>query len=121
MDGSSSRETPYLYRPVLIIIPLHTVLTTYLTDSPIAPLNKAFVEIPEPFCTSIDLYTSNRVAVNELAFYLSDVPTEHLDGMSAKLRKVLTGIVDEGVDMERMGMVLRREKRQTLHNFEARP
>ncbi|CED82231.1 cytoplasm protein [Phaffia rhodozyma] len=97
------------------------VLTTYLTDSPIAPLNKEFVEIPEPLCTSIDLYTSNRVAVNELAFYLSDVPAEQLDKMSGMVKKVLQNIVKEGIDMERMGMVFRREKRQTLHNLEAKP
>lgn len=97
------------------------VLTTYLTDSPIAPLNKAFVEIPEPFCTSIDLYTATRHPVNEMTLYISDVPVEHLDAISGLVRAELRQIADKGVDMDRMAMVLRRERRQVMHSLEGRP
>lgn len=96
------------------------VLTTYLTDSPIAPLNKEFVEIPEPYCTSLDIYTAHRVKTNELTVYLADVPAEHLETIDGLVKKALKRIGEEGIDMERMAMVLSREKRQTLHNLETR-
>jgi Zn-dependent M16 (insulinase) family peptidase len=100
---------------------LCAVLTTYLTDSPIAPLNKAFVEIPAPFCTAIDLYTATRHPVNEMTLYISDVPVEHLDAISGLVRAELRRIADDGIDMDRMAMVLRRERRQVMHSLEGRP
>jgi hypothetical protein len=44
--------------------------------------------------------------------YLSDVPSDHLDSIDGLVKASLKRLAEEGIDMERMGMVLRREKRQ---------
>ena len=42
--------------------------------------------------------------------YLGSVPTEHLDTLDLKLRKSLEKIVADGLDMERMAIVLKRDR-----------
>lgn len=56
-----------------------------------------------------------------MTLYVSDVPSEHLESISALVRAELRRIADVGVDMERLEMVLRRERRQTMHSLEGRP
>lgn len=56
-----------------------------------------------------------------MTLYISDVPVEHLDTISGVVRAELRRIADEGVDMGRMAMVLRRERRQVMHSLEGRP
>lgn len=60
----------------------------------------------------LDIYTATRVKTNELTIYLADVPSEHLESIDGLVKKALKRIGEEGIDMERMGMVIRREKRQ---------
>lgn len=71
--------------------------------------------------TSLDIYTAVRVKTNELTVYISDVPAEHLESIDGMVKAALKRIADEGVDMDRMRMVLQRERRQNLHNLETSP
>lgn len=95
------------------------VVGTYLTHSATSPLQKEFIEIPEPLSTYIGFYTDGRVNHNELMLTASDVPKKHLetfpDLVKAKLKKIVT---EEGIDMERMNSVIRREKRAMLNRTE---
>lgn len=56
--------------------------------------------------------TATRVTSNELCISLSDVPAEHLETIDEKVKAALLRIASEGLDMKRMEMVLRRERRQ---------
>ncbi|KAG5342382.1 hypothetical protein C0989_002217 [Termitomyces sp. Mn162] len=51
--------------------------------------------------------------------YIGSVPTEHLDKFDVKLRNSFQRIVKEGIDMERMAMVLNREERQLRSKLES--
>lgn len=52
----------------------------------------------------------------DLPVYVGSVPTEHLDTFDEKLKTSLKRVIDEGVDMERMAMVIDRDERQVEHN-----
>ena len=95
------------------------ILGSYLTHSATSPLQKEFIEIPKPYATSISFDSEDRVNKNELRCSISDVPTKHLETIGVAVRRRLDEIAkDEGIDMERMGMVLRREKRRLLSSTE---
>lgn len=94
------------------------LLGSYLTHSAASPLQKEFVEIPKPYATGIGFYASDRVNYNELSCSLSDVPSKHLSTIGDMLKAKLQKIVKEGIDMERMGLVLRRDKRKLLNSME---
>lgn len=48
----------------------------------------------------------------DLPIYIGSVPTELLEGFDQKLKTSLKRIVDEGIDMERMAMIINRDERQ---------
>ena len=54
-----------------------TMLLEYLADSPVAPLQAALVEVPEPFCAEISesVYENSEACVG---FSFSGVPTNQL-------------------------------------------
>lgn len=95
------------------------VMGAYLTYSATSPLLKEFVEIAEPKATSISIFSDSRVNHAEIAVYVGDVPAKYLTEMPKllldKLRKIAT---TEGIDMDRMRTILRREKRQMLNRME---
>ncbi|KAJ4001026.1 Metalloenzyme, LuxS/M16 peptidase-like protein [Lentinula boryana] len=88
------------------------VLTTYLTSSAAAPLNKEYVEIESPLCTYIYFSEEIRATRVSMPIYVGSVPTEYLDTFDQKLKASFQRIVTEGIDMERMAMVINREERQ---------
>ncbi|KAG6888680.1 hypothetical protein C0995_006670 [Termitomyces sp. Mi166 len=95
------------------------ILGTYLTSSAAAPLNKEYIEIEQPFCGYIYFGEDTCATQVDLAIYIGSVPTEHLDNFDAKLRNSFQRIIKEGIDMERMAMVLNREERQLRSKLES--
>lgn len=94
-------------------------LGSYLTHSATSPLQKAFIEIPKPYATSISFYSEDRVNKNECQCFISDVPAKQLESIGEMIRGKLTSIAEmEGIDMVRMGLVLRRGKRSLLNLME---
>lgn len=95
------------------------ILGSYLTYSATAPLQKEFIEIVEPYATSVYLYGEARVNSGENVVVFSDVPTKHLNELPQlffdKLKKIVN---EEGIDMTRMASILRREKRAMLNRME---
>lgn len=95
------------------------ILASYLAHSPTSPLQKEFIEIPKPYATSIDFYSEDRVKKNECLCIVSDVPVKHLETIGEMVKgKMRTISEKEGIDMERMGLVLRRDRRKLLNYME---
>lgn len=96
-----------------------SVLGSYLTYSATAPLRQEFVEIPEPLASSISVFPDSKVNQCELWMYAGDVPQKHLMEMADLVRSKMQKIVkEEGIDMERMAMILARERRSLLNDME---
>lgn len=95
------------------------ILGDYLTASATSPLQKEFVEIPKPYCSSIGFYSEDRVNKNELSCFVPDVPVKYGEKMTEMIVEKMRKIVqDEGIDMEKMGLVIRRDKRRLLNAME---
>lgn len=107
---------PMDYRTNLAI----DLIGKYLTSSATAPLQKEFVEIPKPLATGIGVYSEDRVNKNEMTMYASDVPTKHLETLGDAIKAKMSKIVrEEGIDMERMSLLIRRDKRKLLNSMES--
>ncbi|PFH54559.1 hypothetical protein AMATHDRAFT_123 [Amanita thiersii Skay4041] len=95
------------------------ILGTYLTSSAIAPLNKEYVETESPLCTYIYFGEDTRATRVNLPIYISSVPTEHLEGFNERFKASLERITNEGIDMQRMAMVINRDERQLRSKLES--
>ncbi|KAF8592090.1 hypothetical protein K439DRAFT_1401667 [Ramaria rubella] len=95
------------------------ILASYLTSSPVAPLNKEFVEIVSPLCTGISIYENTRVTFCDLELYAASVPAEQLQTFDLRLKGVLRCIADAGLNMQRMQMILERDKRKFYSALES--
>ncbi|KAF9967531.1 hypothetical protein BGZ70_009211 [Mortierella alpina] len=93
------------------------IVETYLTDSAVAVLNKEMVEIEDPYCTSVDFYTSQRIRV-EIRLAFDSVPTEKLEEIEPKFFSILEKIAKDGFDMDRIAAVIKREKLKLLDRLE---
>lgn len=95
------------------------ILGKYLTHSTASPLQKQFVDIPTPYATSVSFSDSDRVNKKELGLSMSDVPSKHLDEIGKLVLDKLRRIVEtDGLDMRRMDMVLRQQRRKLLSSIE---
>jgi Zn-dependent M16 (insulinase) family peptidase len=108
------------------------IIGTYLTSSSAAPLNKEYIEIDTPMwsvnlllrmrnseslpSTYIYFAEDTRATAVYLPIYVGSIPTEHLNDFDTKLKTSLRRIVAEGIDMERMAMVINRDERQVRHS-----
>lgn len=97
------------------------VLSTYLTDSPVSAIQKAFVERDDPLCTDAYIGSTDKAGASTLSAYFSSVPSEQLDKLDIQLIDLLSGIVKDGIDMERMHMVIKRDKLKVLSGLETKP
>jgi hypothetical protein len=64
--------------------------------------------------TYIYIGGDNRATLSDLVIYVGSVPTEHLDTFDAKLHESFRRIVEDGLDLQRMKMVIDRDERQVL-------
>eukprot|EP00743_Colponemidia_sp_Colp-15_P003789 GILK01004087.1.p1 GENE.GILK01004087.1~~GILK01004087.1.p1 ORF type:complete len:1022 (-),score=207.76 GILK01004087.1:87-3122(-) len=95
-------------------------LWTYLTQSAISPLNKEFVEIPDPYCSKVRYsFIENQEACLYVSF--DNVPKSKLTLIEPKLFEVLNRIAVEGIDESRMRELLyqRRLKHMNLYECNA--
>ncbi|WFD34838.1 hypothetical protein MCUN1_001682 [Malassezia cuniculi] len=97
------------------------LLGIYLCDSAVSPVQHEFVERDDPLCTDAYFATTERAGASLLSALFSGVPTSELDELDIKLHKLLLRIVEEGVQMPRMSMLLRRERQRVLSQLETRP
>lgn len=105
-------------------------MSSYLTSSPTAPLNKEFIEIESPLwyvlflspkialsicSTFIYIGVDNRATLSDLMIYVGSIPTEHLESFDTKLHESFRRFVKDGLDLQRMKMVIDRDERQVLN------
>lgn len=64
--------------------------------------------------TFIYIGADNRATLSDLMIYICSVPTEHLDTLDAKLHESFNRIIKDGVDLNRMKMVIDRDERQVF-------
>ena len=64
------------------------------------------------FSSYIYFSEESRATLCDLPIYVGSVPTEHLDTFDTKLKASFQRIAKEGIDMERMAMVINRDERQ---------
>jgi hypothetical protein len=66
-------------------------------------------------CSSY-IYFGEETRANyvDLPIYVGSIPTEHLGGFNEKLKASFERIITEGIDMDRMAMVLNRDERQVV-------
>ncbi|CCO26896.1 hypothetical protein BN14_00928 [Rhizoctonia solani AG-1 IB] len=86
------------------------MLGLYLTDSPVSPLTKEFVETANPLCTYIYCDSEERATFTSNNIYFGAVPTEQLDALHQKVIVKLKQIVAEGIDMDRIRLVIKRDR-----------
>ena len=81
------------------------IIDDYLTDSVVSLLQKEFVEIEDPFATSVSMGTLRYL---ESAFYLDfeDVPKEKLDTILPRFQQVLADHLKAGIDQARIDLVI---------------
>jgi Zn-dependent M16 (insulinase) family peptidase len=93
------------------------ILWVYLTQSLVSVLQRAFIEVSDPLCGSIDTGTLDYC---ETAHYCNfdSVPTARLDEVEGALFRELDRVVVEGIDMTRMGSVIRQVRRGLLSQQE---
>lgn len=108
-----------------------SLLFDYLNDTAASPLQRAFVERKDPFCSAVSF---NLIENSEMCMYISfdSVYKEKLEKVKDHLFDVLNTItgsksgtkvdgIEPGINMERMKEVIHRKKLQTLSTLESSP
>ncbi|XP_046403336.1 uncharacterized protein C05D11.1-like [Ischnura elegans] len=99
-----------------------SIILKYLTDTSVSPLQKAFVETPDPLASKVGY---SLIENSECVLYLTfeNVPMKKLSDVKVKLEEVLNGIVEgsDGLDLERLHNVLRRHILEALSHLEGSP
>ncbi|CAE6445118.1 unnamed protein product [Rhizoctonia solani] len=95
------------------------LLGLYLTDSPVSPLTKEFVEAANPLCTAISCNNEERATFTSNIIEFESVPTGELDNLHGKVIAKLKQIVADGIDMDRMRLVIKRDKLKLKSNLES--
>ncbi|KAJ3559767.1 hypothetical protein NM688_g144 [Phlebia brevispora] len=110
-------ETPSANRP-----PFSQTITDVLEfpeqDESVGEVQIGYVgPHPQDFLqgAALDMLTTR----SSLYIYAGSVPIEHLDSFDAKLQASLKRVVEEGIDMERMTMLIERDERQLRSKLES--
>lgn len=98
------------------------ILWEYLTDSPVAPLQRELVEIDEPFCSSVGMAEmENKETCMTLT--AENVPTNLLGEVHHEIMRVLEGLVSgsEQIKQSRMSSLIKRATLDVLDKLEDCP
>lgn len=80
------------------------------------------MERDDPLCTDVFIQSEDRAGKTTITAYFSSVPTASLDTIDgAALMELLKKIASEGFDMERMAMVIKRDRLKLLASLESKP
>ncbi|KAF5295450.1 hypothetical protein FQA39_LY13111 [Lamprigera yunnana] len=96
-------------------------LLKYLTDFSVAPLQKEFVEIEDPYASLVSYSLCEN---SESCLYLNfqGVPNSKLELIKPKLDEVFKKIVeDSNIDMKRIISIIKRQKLEYLSGLEHSP
>lgn len=96
-------------------------LLKYLTQTSVAPFQKEFVEVADPYASTVSCHMYEN---SESCLYLmfENVPKDKLPLIKPKLIQLLKDILEkEDVDMKRMKSVINKRKLESLSNVENDP
>jgi Zn-dependent M16 (insulinase) family peptidase len=97
-----------------------SVLLDYLTDTPVSPLQKAFVEIESPLASTVSSSITEN-AVSAICVKFSDVPVAKLSVIHEQLRTVLRDVNDKTIDVDRVRTILRKKVLDAWGSLESDP
>ncbi|KAL2723884.1 uncharacterized protein V1478_008397 [Vespula squamosa] len=97
-----------------------SLLLKYLTDTPVSPLQKDFVEMKDPYASNVG-YSLCENSVSILYIVFENVPKPKIPLFSTRLSEVLKQIYANGIDMKRMKSVIHRSMLEILSNLENDP
>ncbi|XP_050536248.1 uncharacterized protein C05D11.1-like [Daktulosphaira vitifoliae] len=99
-------------------------LLYYLTYTPISPLVKEFVEIPDPLCSSVAYYVSDNLNPC-IVLQFQSVPIQKLNEkqIPLKLNEVFKKLIDDGdyFNLERLRTSIEEYKLSVLNSLETDP
>uniref|UniRef100_A0A8D8XF76 Uncharacterized protein C05D11.1 n=1 Tax=Cacopsylla melanoneura TaxID=428564 RepID=A0A8D8XF76_9HEMI len=98
------------------------VLLKYLTDTPVSPLPKEFVDIPDPYCSQV-AYSIIENSSSLVYFTFENVPKDKLNLIKSKMLSLLSDIVEGKlpIDINRLVTVIRRHRAECLTHIENNP
>lgn len=98
------------------------LLLKYLNDTSASSLQKAFVEIDDPYASDID-YELDEKLESVLGLCFNNVPVAKTPLIKNQLMKTLREIVaqEDGIDVERMTIVINRSILEILNCWESSP
>jgi len=96
------------------------MLMEYLTDTAVSPLQKAFVEIAEPFASKVGYsFIENAESVVYLTF--ENVPVDKLGEIQPRLFSLMEPLGEHPLDMERMQLAIQRRLLEQQSHLENNP
>ncbi|XP_014253359.1 uncharacterized protein C05D11.1-like [Cimex lectularius] len=100
-----------------------STLLKYLTDTPVSPLPKAFVDIQDPYCSRVS-YSLTENSESLMMIQFSNVPLDKINLIKDKLFELLGDFVkntDKQLDMKRLATVIHRSRLESMANLEDTP
>lgn len=97
-----------------------SLLAKYLTDTPVSPLQKEFVEKDSPYASNVD-YCQYNYLTSTLCLRFENVPKDKISLIKEPLIKVFNDIYSNGIDMKRMKTVVHRSILEALIALENEP
>lgn len=98
------------------------LLTDYLSDNAVSPMQQKFVEVDDPYCAEI---SCSLIENSESCLFFSFDSTcmKKVKNIGNEFLELLKSIASspESIDMERMKSVIHRKKMQLLSSLETRP
>ncbi|XP_077994627.1 uncharacterized protein C05D11.1-like [Glandiceps talaboti] len=106
----------------LYLMSANMILLEYLTDTAVAPLQRDFVEIDDPYCSKVRY---SVIENTESCFYVKfdNVPCAKLQLIKEKMLAVLKLIADgtEAIDIKRLNSIIHKQVLEALNNMEDKP
>ncbi|XP_060071887.1 uncharacterized protein C05D11.1-like isoform X2 [Ylistrum balloti] len=96
------------------------ILQEYLSDSPIAPLQKELVEVEDPYCSQISASIIENTEIL-LYFNFTNVTTSKLTEVKQKVNDVLRATHEGSLDMARIDSIVHRKILESLRHIEDSP
>jgi Zn-dependent M16 (insulinase) family peptidase len=96
------------------------ILWSYLTDSTVSPVQKAFIETDDPYCGDIH-YSINEASTCSHYVSFKNVVTEKADQVKTLFFEVINQIVRDGIDMKRLNSVVKQHRIKDLSEIEQDP
>ncbi|XP_022257411.1 uncharacterized protein C05D11.1-like [Limulus polyphemus] len=99
-----------------------SILLKYLTETSVSPLQREFVETPDPYCSSVS-FSIIENSESSIVLDFENGKKEKLHHVKTRLLEVLHGLSSgsEALDMERMATVIHRTKLSLLRKVEYCP